>query len=96
MVESMHRTLVSATFWLLSFDLHRNDYFPKLDRWLKNISSGKYEKNRTDMFSVLEPYMNDAIKNATHLQQQNNDQLPSNSKPGTKVYELIEMLKPYV
>ena len=62
---------------------------------MKNISSGKYEKNRTDMFSVLEPYMNDAIKNATHLQQQNNDQLPSNSKPGTKVYELIEMLKPY-
>ena len=76
-------------------DLHRNDYFPKLDRWLKSISSGKYEKNRTDMFSVLEPYMNDAIKNATQLQQQNKDQLPSNSKPGTKVYELIEMLKPY-
>ena len=47
------------------------------------------------MFSVLEPYMNDAIKNATHLQQQNKDQLPSNSKPGTKVYERIEILKPY-
>lgn len=76
-------------------DLHRNDYFSKLDRWLKSISFGKYEKNRTDMFSALEPYMNDAIKNATHLQQQNKDQLPSNSKPGTKVYELIEMLKPY-
>lgn len=47
------------------------------------------------MFSVLEPYMNDAIKNATHLQQQNKDQLPSNSKPGTRVHELIGMLKPY-
>lgn len=78
-------------------DLHRDDYFPKLDKWLKNIDAGKYEKNRDDMFLVLEPYMDDAIKNAVRLQEeQNGDKSPSNSKPGTKIYELIEKLKPYL
>ena len=77
-------------------DLHRDYYFPKLDKWLKSINAGKYEKNREDMFSVLEPYIDDAIKNAVRLQkEQNGDKSPSNSKPGTKVYELIEKLKPY-
>lgn len=48
------------------------------------------------MFSILEPYIDDAIKNAVRLQkEQNGNKSPSNSKPGTKVYELIEKLKPY-
>lgn len=48
------------------------------------------------MFSVLEPYIDDAIKNAVRLQkEQNGNKSQSNSKPGTRVYELIEKLKPY-
>ena len=38
----------------------------------------------------------DAIRNAKKLDEINKGRLPSQSAPGTKVYELVEMLLPYL
>jgi hypothetical protein len=40
--------------------------------------------------------MEAAIVNAKKLDQINTGKLPSASAPGTKVYELVEKLKPYL
>ena len=60
------------------------------------MDTGSYEKNRPDMYEVLRPYMDIAIANAKRLDKQNEGRKPSESAPGTKVYELVEMLKPYL
>ena len=70
--------------------------WPKLSDCLKNMGAGSYEKNRPDMYEVLRPYMDIAIANAKRLDKQNEGRKPSESAPGTKVYELVEMLKPYL
>ena len=77
-------------------DIDRSRYWPKLSDWLKNIGAGSYEKNRPDMYEVLRPYMDIAIANAKRLDKQNEGRKPSESAPGTKVYELVETLKPYL
>ena len=51
---------------------------------------------RPDMYEVLRPYMDIAIANAKRLDKQNEGRKPSESAPGTKVYELVEMLRPYL
>ena len=40
--------------------------------------------------------MDYAIGNAKRLNALNEGKLPSKAAPGTKVYELIEILKPYL
>lgn len=45
---------------------------------------------------VLEPYMEYGIANAKRLDELNNGRTPATSAPGTKVYELLEALKPYL
>lgn len=77
-------------------DIHRSGYFPKLTANLEDMDKGKYEKNRNDMFSILRPYMDEAIRNAKRLDALNEKKAPSSSAPGTKVYELLEVLKPYL
>ena len=77
-------------------DLHRKEYFPKLDESLQRINAGKYEKNREDMYYVLKPYMDDAIRNAKALSEINRSQSPSESAPGTMIFEFIEKIKPYL
>ena len=79
-------------FSYMHSDLHRNDYFPKLSNHL----GFKYQKDNPDMFKILLPHLNTALKNATKLDQDNAGKMPSQSKPGTKVFELIERLKPYI
>ena len=83
-------------FIYLQSDLHRSEYWPKLTYWLKSIGAGNYEKNRSDMYIVLQPNMDFAIANAKRLDAQNKGKKPSQSAPGTKVYELIEKLRPYL
>lgn len=83
-------------FMYMDTDIDRSRYWPKLSDWLKNIGAGSYEKNRPDMYEVLRPYMDIAIANAKRLDKQNEGRKPSESAPGTKVYELVEMLKPYL
>lgn len=83
-------------FGYLQSDLHRSEYWPKLTQHLKDISCGSYYKNRPDLYQVLRPYMEQAIRNAKRLDEANTGKLPSQSTPGTKVYELIEKLHPYL
>lgn len=83
-------------FTFIQSDIHRFEYYPKLTAYLKQNGVDAYEKNREDMYNILKPYMDNAIKNAIRLDELNCDKLPSQSAPGTKVYKLIEMLKPYL
>lgn len=83
-------------FSFMQSDLHRKEYFPKLDESLQRINAGKYEKNREDMYYVLKPYMDDAIRNAKALSEINRGKSPSESAPGTMIFEFIEKIKPYL
>lgn len=60
------------------------------------IGSGEYKKNRTDMYQVLRSFMDFVIANAKRLDEINDGKMPSKAAPGTKVYELLEVLKPYL
>lgn len=77
-------------------NLHRTSYWPKLSDALTALGYDKYEKNRKDMYQILFPYMDTAIANAERLNRINQGKLPSDSEPGTKVYELVKKLKPYL
>lgn len=83
-------------FGFMQSDIHRSEYWPKLTECLKKIGAGEYAKNRTDMYYVLRPYMDMAIDNAKSLDAINYGKAPSKAAPGTKVYELVEWLRPYL
>ena len=83
-------------FSYMQSDIHRTEYWPKLTSWLTGIGAGVYEKNRADMYMVLRPFMDYAIANAKRLEAINQGRMPSKSAPGTKIYELVEKLKPYL
>lgn len=80
----------------LQSDLHRDEYWPKLSDWLRKEGFGEYRKGRADMFEILRPHMDDAIRNAKRLEELNEGKTPSASAPGTKVYKIIEKLKPFL
>ncbi len=83
-------------FSFFQSDLHRTEYWTKLSEWLSAIGAGKYEKNRADMYEILAPFLDFAIANAKRLSQIHVGKNPSQSAPGTRVYELIEKLLPYL
>ncbi len=83
-------------FSYMHSDLHRSEYWPKLTECLESIGAGEYEKNRPDMYELLRPYLETAIAYAKRLDQDNASLPPSQAAPGTKVYELLEKLKPYL
>ena len=83
-------------FGFMQSDIHRSEYWPKLTECLKKIDAGEYTKNRTDMYHILRPYMDTAIANAKSLDAINRGKTPSKAAPGTKVYELVEKLRPYL
>lgn len=83
-------------FSYMQSDLHRTSYWPKLTEILTALGYGEYKKNRTDMYQILLPCMDAAIANAEKLDRVNEGKLPSASAPGTKVYELVKKLKPYL
>lgn len=83
-------------FNFMQSDIHRSEYWPKLTGWLSEIGAGVYEKNRKDMYQVLRPFMDVAIANAKRLEDINEGRRPSKAAPGTKIYELLERLKPYL
>ena len=83
-------------FMFLQSDLHRDEYFPKLTECLKEKELGTYYKSRPDMYNVLRPFMDEALKNAKMLAQINQGKTPGKSSPGTMVHLLIETLKPYL
>ena len=83
-------------FSFLQSDIHRSEYWPKLTECLKTMDAGEYTKNRTDMYHILRPYMDTAIANANRLDAMNYGKAPSKAAPGTKAYELVERLRPYL
>lgn len=83
-------------FSFMQSDIHRTEYWPKLTDWLTKIGAGIYEKNRKDMYRILRPFMDFAIANGKRLEEINKGKKPSKSAPGTKIYELVEKLKPYL
>ena len=83
-------------FSFIHSDLHRNAYWSKLTDKLTSRGLGEYGKTREDMYQILYPYMNSAILNAKKLDELNTGKQPSEAAPGTKVYELVEKLKPYL
>lgn len=83
-------------FSFMQSDLHRTEYWPKLTEWLTSIGVGEYEKSRKDMYHILRPFLDFAIANAKRLEVINEGKLPSKAAPGTKIYELVEKMKPYL
>ena len=83
-------------FCFFQSNVHRNEYWPKLSEWLSSIGKGMYAKGRTDMYEILRPFMDLAIANAERLNDINKGKAPANAAPGTKVYELIKYLRPYL
>lgn len=83
-------------FSFMQSDLHRTEYWSKLTEWLTSIGVGEYEKSRKDMYHILWPFLDFAIANAKRLEVINEGKLPSKAAPGTKIYELVEKLKPYL
>ena len=83
-------------FGYFQSNIHRKEYEPKLSQYLTEAGRGEYDKDRADMYDVLRPYMDRAISHAKRLDKRNAGKPPFSAAPGTKVYELIEMLKPYL
>ncbi len=79
-------------------DIHRTEYFEKLSKIFKDYKLDKYEKNNEDIFEILIQYGNleEAIKNAKRLYKENEGNPPSKIAPATKVYELVERLRPHM
>lgn len=72
--------------------LKRKDYFSKLSKHMKR----RYEKNQTDIYTLLKPNLHTAIKNAKKIAMKYADANPSECDPCTKVYEIFDMLKNYL
>ena len=81
-------------FSYMHSNIHRTEYFPKLSAFLGE--NGEYKKNRSDIFEILLPHLDDAIKNARKLESLNEGKTPSKSAPGTKVHIMMEKFKPYI
>jgi hypothetical protein len=79
-------------FSFFQSDIHRKEYWPKLTDCLESIGAGEYTKGRTDIYTVLRPFLKIAIVNAKKLDTINEGRTPTASAPGTKIYELVEKL----
>lgn len=97
----------SIELWfLLHFDyldagIDRKEYVAKLNHYFKKLSinDGKYEKNLDAIYRILVKYGNlpQAIRNAEKLEKVYKDtDTPSERKPSTKVYVLVEELFEYL
>ncbi len=88
--------MVFITFFIYAVRYSSRRILAKANGVFKTNCAGEYEKNRKDMYEILHQYMEYAIGNAKRLNASNEGKLPSKAAPGTKVYELIEILKPYL
>lgn len=88
-------------FEYLNTGIDRHQYIDKLNEYFKffGINDGKYEKNIEAIYEILNTYGNvkDAIKHAKRLEKSfNGSETPSNMKPSTQVYHLLEDLFDYL
>lgn len=82
-------------FEFLQSALGRGSYGHKLTEHLLAHGLGKYRKNRTDMYNVLEPFQQTAMTNAERLEKLNEGKSPAGCNPGTNVHKLVKELLPY-
>lgn len=102
-LTSYHAAWSNESFelwYLLHFEyqqaaLRRDDYVELLSTRLTAMGKGRYLKNRSDMYEVLEPLLSTAVANAKRLARSNSGKSPVSSNPGTTVHELVEELLPY-
>jgi hypothetical protein len=71
-------------------------YTETLTAHLLKQNNGRYTKNRSDMFQVLESRIDIAIDHASKLEVVNSGKTPDDSNPGTMMHKLILHLKPYL
>ena len=84
-------------FEYLQSAITRHRYCSKLTEILKNkCNKKKYEKNSTEMYSILKSRQKDAIENAKKLCRIHIDIPPSKCKPCTTVYMLVERLNEFI
>lgn len=76
--------------------LSRDTYEPKLTAKLENEGLGCYQKNRNDMFDILEDRIDRAISNAKRLERVNAGLPPASCNPGTTIHQLVADLLPYI
>ncbi len=74
----------------------RRNLQDKLTEHLSELGSGNYKKDRADMFTILRPKLDDAIRHAKCLESLHMQKSPAQSEPCTKVYRLLEMLREYL
>ena len=77
-------------------DVHRAGYKPILDRYISDLDSGVYEKNRDDIYKILRSKLKTAIANAKRLAEYHENLTPSQNAPGTSVYKIFEELSGYL
>lgn len=88
-------------FEYLNTGISREQYKKKLDEYfsIHSINNGKYEKNISNIYQILCEYgdVNKAIERAKKLcESYEMGTTPSNMKPATTVYELVEELYRYL
>ena len=76
--------------------LGRDSYEDKLSGHLIAAGCGRYEKNREDMFDVLESRVSFALANAERLEEANQGKTPADANPRTTVHKLVRELLPYI
>lgn len=91
-------------FWFLlhfayyTANNHRTEYITFLNNKFRELGLGKYQKNMDDIFEILlehgKPKL--AIRYAKRIMNEVNGKSPSETAPGTKVYELVEELIKYL
>ena len=89
-------------FYYSDSALHRDDWKKKLDEIFAeyHLGQGNYKKNYENIYNLVDSFdgVNTAIKNANRRMadfDEDND-LPSEYDPGTKVHELVIELKQYL
>ena len=85
-------------FEYLNSDLSRRDYIDKLNsHFAANNVGFKYEKNIEGLFDILRPRVSDAVRNARNLCScYDAKTTPSKMAPATKVFEIFDVLEPYL
>lgn len=81
----------------LKVDVSREDYIIKInENWKKEGIEGTYAKNDKEIYNKLEKYQSMAVKRAKNIIEESEGKSPSKIAPGSRVYEIIEMLKAYI
>lgn len=88
----------SVEYWFvlhyeyLNTDTGREDYYPKLSKYMKK----EYDKADEKIYDILKPQYKEAIKNAKRMMKEHGNAKPSECRPGTRIYEIFDYLKAYI